>query len=244
MIDLHFHCLPGIDDGPATWDDAVSLCQAAFRDGTTTIVATPHVLREPWINDDRMLRADLIKSLNTRLGGRPRILSGCEYYFSLEALRVWDEGATSPIEGLNGTNYLLLEFPATVIPRSAESVIYELSLAGVIPVIAHPERNLVFAQDPSVLGRLVAVGAVTQVTASSITGDFGRGALAASQEFFHRGLVHVIASDAHSVDRRPPRMAAARERVRKEWGHEAEDALFEVNTLAITEGRPLEQVGV
>lgn len=240
MIDLHFHCLPGIDDGPATWDESVALCRAAAADGVTTIVATPHVLRDPWINDDRPTRDRLVATLNARLGGRPRILSGCEYYFSPEGLSLWEKGEEGPVVGLNGTSYLLIEFPATFVPPTAEAVFYEFSLVGVTPVVAHPERNLVFAREPEVLERLVSLGAIAQVTASSITGDFGRAALAACVELFRRGLIHVVASDAHSVARRPPRMAAARERVRKLWGTEAEAALFDANALAITGGKPLE----
>lgn len=233
MIDLHFHCLPGIDDGPADWDEAVALCRAAEADGVTTIVATPHVLRDQWLNDDAAPRDQLVVKLNALLGGSPAILPGCEYFFSSDALELWEQGSAGPLTGLNRSNYLLVEFPAIRIPEHAESVLYELVVAGVRPVIAHPERNLVFAAQPERLERFVEMGALCQVTASSVGGSFGRAAQVAADEFFQRGLIHVIASDSHSLDRRPPAMSRARETVSRRWGRDAEAILFDVAPTAI-----------
>lgn len=237
MIDLHFHCLPGIDDGPDTWDAAVALCRRAAEEGTTSIVATPHVLRDGWLNEDQRDRDELILKLNTLLGGVPAILPGCEFFYSYDAPELWEQGAEGPLTGLNRSSYLLLEFPGTLVPRDADNVIHELMVLGVTPVIAHPERNLEFARDPDLLARFVAKGAITQITASSLTGEFGRPPLVASGEFYRRGLVHLVASDAHNLVRRPPRLAAARERVRKDWGEAVEEILFEMNPLAVVEGR-------
>jgi protein-tyrosine phosphatase len=199
----------------------------AERDGVTTIVATPHVLRDPWLNEDAKSRSQMVAKLNSLLGGHPTILSGCEYYFSGDALELWERGEEGPLTGLNGSDYLLIEFPASRIPEHAESVIYEMAVAGVKPIIAHPERNLVFATQPDKLRRFVEIGALTQVTAGSITGDFGRGPYAAALDFYRRGLIHIVASDAHSIRKRPPMMSRARNVVRKTWGHDAEHVLFE-----------------
>ena len=199
MIDIHFHCLPGIDDGPRNWDEAVALCRAAESDGVDTIIATPHVLRDPWLNEQQIKRDELILELNTRLGGHPAVLPGCEYFFSSDAVNLWQLGAGGPLTGLNRSSFLLVEFPSTTIPMSAEAVFHELSVLGVTPVIAHPERNLVFAEQPEKLRRLLELGAMAQVTAGSIIGDFGKRAQAACDDFFKRGLVQFIASDAHSL---------------------------------------------
>lgn len=233
MIDVHFHCLPGIDDGPRDWDSAVALCQAAARDGVTTIVATPHVLRESWLNEDSGARDELLVQLNSLLGGSPAVVAGCEYFFSADALELWQQGSAGPLIGLNRSNYLLVEFPATRIPEQAESVLYEMNLAGVIPIIAHPERNLVFAESPERLQRFIDIGAYAQVTASSVTGAFGRAAQSACDEFFRRGLIHVVASDSHSLDRRPPSMSAGRDAVQQRWGREAVALMFDAMPMAI-----------
>lgn len=242
MIELHFHCLPGVDDGPGDWDEAVAMCRLAAAEGTEAIVATPHVHREPWINDDSGARDELILKLNTRLGGTPAVLPGCEYFFSAEAIDLWRGGSDGPLTGLNRSRYLLVEFPAATVPRTAESVFHELKISGAVPVIAHPERNLVFARSPERLEALVRKGALVQITAGSIIGHFGRGAQKASEDFFSRGLVHVVASDAHSLLRRRPMMKAAREYVAKNWGALAEQLLFDLNPRAVIASEPLPEV--
>lgn len=239
MIDLHFHCLPGLDDGPEDWDEAVALCRAAAADGTTSIVATPHVLREGWINDDPLVRDELILKLNTLLGGRPAILPGCEFWFSQDAVDLVLEGESGPLTLLNRGRALLVEFSPGVVPAAAEAVFHELLVNDVTPLVAHPERNLVFQRDPERLEGLVARGALVQVTAGSLLGDFGKGALAAAREMLARGLVHVVASDAHDAAKRRPRLSAAREWVRKGFGTDAESGLFEANPAALVSGRSL-----
>jgi protein-tyrosine phosphatase len=244
MIDVHFHCLPDVDDGPGDWEQAVALCRAAAAEGTTTLIATPHVLREPWLNDDPAVRDRLILKLNALLEGKPSVLAGCEYYFSSDAVQLWERGKWGPLTGLNRTNHLLLEFPSGGIPPGTEAIFHELSLLGVTPVIAHPERDRWLAGSPSRLEELVSRGAIAQITAGSLLGDFGAAASAACEEFFRRGLVHLIASDAHSTDRRPPRLAAARSYVRRTWGKQAEADLFETNPKALLQSESLPSLGV
>ncbi len=239
MLDLHFHCLPGIDDGPEGWEAAVALCQAAAAEGTTAIVATPHVLRGVWLNEDPGARDELLLRLNTLLGGTPAVLPGCEYFFGLDVVELWEEGAAGPLTGLNRSRYLLVEFGPGFVPPTAEAAFHELAVLGAVPVVAHPERNLDFARNPARLESLVAKGALLQVTAGSLVGDFGKTAQSFAEDLVSRGLVHLVASDAHSVDRRPPRMTAARERVRRMWGAEVEEGLFEANPKAIVENEGL-----
>jgi len=239
VIDVHCHCLPGIDDGPKDWNEAVALCRAAAAEGATTLVATPHVLRDRWLNDDPGARDELILKLNTMLGGKPSVLAGCEYYFSSDAIELVEMGSSGPLTRLNRTRYLLLEFPPGEMPEAARAIFHEFSLLKVTPVVAHPERSSFFVRDPGSLEELVARGALVQVTAGSLLGDFGNGPLAACQEFFRRGLVHLVASDAHSVQNRPPRLTAARERVRRDWGKEAEMGIFEANPRALLRSEPL-----
>jgi protein-tyrosine phosphatase len=243
VIDVHFHCLPGIDDGPDDWDEAIALCQAAADEGTTTLIATPHVLRGGWVNEDPAVRDQLILRLNTMLEGRPSVLAGCEYLFSSDAVQLVERGRWGPLTYLNRTRYLLLEFSPGEKPATTEAIFHELSLLEVTPVIAHPERSRIFANKPAQLEALVEKGALVQVTAGSLLGDFGPGPLAACEEFFRRGLIHLVASDAHSLDRRPPRLTAARERARRKWGPEAEDGIFEANPRALLRSEPIPWTG-
>jgi protein-tyrosine phosphatase len=224
MIDVHFHCLPGIDDGPRHWDDAIELCRTAGRQGTRTIVATPHVLRSPWLNEDRAERSALVAKLNDLVGGEPAIVEGCEYSISSEVLDLirLPEG---PLVGLNGSRHLLIEFTTSALPRDVDFLFHELIVGGSVPVIAHPERHPVFAASPEKLKRLVDLGAKAQLTAGSILGDFGRDAEKASRKFLEADLIFVVASDAHNLTRRPPRLAAAYERLRATYGEATAEGL-------------------
>ncbi len=239
MIDLHFHCLPGIDDGPKTFDEAVALCRAAAEEGVETVVATPHVLRDAWINEEPAARDGLVLRLNTLLGGRPAVLAGCEYYFSSEMLELVERGNAGPLTGLNRGHYLLVEFPPSVSTRTTEAIFHELSILGVTPVVAHPERHPVFRREPEALERLLRLGAVAQLTAGSLLGDFGERAKASSEELLRLGLVSLVASDSHSLELRPPRLAAARAHVRRVWGEECEFGLFESNPRAVLASKPI-----
>jgi protein-tyrosine phosphatase len=239
VIEIHFHCLPRVDDGPASWDEAVALCRAAAAEGTTRIVATPHVLRGSWANTNPVVRDRLVLALNERLAGPPRVLPGCEYYYSNELISLVKKGPASPLTGLARGHYLLIEFGPGHIPPLIVSVFHELRVLGLNPVVAHPERHLVFARQPKRLAEIAARGALVQITAGSLLGDFGKTAQKACEDFFRLGLVHAIASDAHSMSQRPPRMAPARERVRKKWGADAERGLFVDNPEAILASRPV-----
>ncbi len=238
MIDLHFHALPGLDDGPATLEESVALCRKAAAEGTTRVVATPHVLREPWLNEDPAARAEALARLNAALGGEPEVLPGCELMFSLDLLELVEAGSAGPVTALNGGRALLLEFAPGFVPREAAALLRELSISGWTPVVAHPERNLVFQQDPRRLYALLEKGALAQLTAASLLGEAGRSALALAEDLMDAGAAHLVASDAHNLTGRPPRLAAAREAVRRRWGAEAEKRLFETNPEKLLEGAP------
>lgn len=243
MIEIHFHCLPNVDDGPSSWDEAVALCRAAAAEGTTRIVATPHVLRGIWESPSPIVRDRLVDALNEELKGRPKILPGCEYFYSDEVIALVKRGPAGPLTGLGRGAYLLIEFEAVHVPPTAAATFHELRVLGIFPIIAHAERHSVFARQPEKLAELVHKGALAQITAGSLLGDFGKVAQKACEEFFRLGLVHAIASDAHSTDKRPPRMAAAREKVRKRWGADAERGLFVDNPEAILASRPVPFTG-
>ena len=237
MIDIHHHCLPGIDDGPADWDEAISQCRMAEAEGIDTIIATPHVRRGPWMNEDRRFLQKLTLELNQRLEGRPRVVLGCEYFFSHDILDVLD--GEQGILPLAGSRYILVEFPSMSVPPRINEVLHEIILRGWIPVIAHPERNFVFQEKLGLLRHLIEQGVRLQVTAGSIDGEFGAGSRKASIAMLDAEMVHFIATDAHNASRRPPRVRKTRATVEKRWGLDRERALFEENPRALLEQQPL-----
>lgn len=237
MIDIHHHCLPGVDDGPKDWDAAIAQCLDAVREGIETIVATPHVLRGAWQNSDRAKITALVTELQERVGSSPRILLGCEYFFAHDILELLREGRS--IIPLADSRYVLIELASNAVPPMLDEVFFQMQLDGWIPVIAHPERNLVLQAKPDLLHSLVARGARTQITAGSLTGQFGRTAERSARDWLIRGLVHVVATDAHSLDRRPPRFRDARAVVGSLAGERAAQALFYDNPKSIIENNVL-----
>jgi protein-tyrosine phosphatase len=125
------------------------------------------------------------------------------------------------------------------VPPLVRDPLYRIQLDGWMPIIAHPERNVVFQSKPDFLASLIRIGVKTQVTTGSVMGDFGPEAQATAVDWLKRGWVHVMATDAHNVTKRQPRFRAARERVSALAGEEIAQALFVDNPKSIVESRGL-----
>ncbi|HEX3070857.1 MAG TPA: CpsB/CapC family capsule biosynthesis tyrosine phosphatase [Thermoanaerobaculia bacterium] len=236
MIDLHHHCLPGVDDGPASMAEAIDLCKMAADEGIETIVATPHVLRGRWRNRSRAEYATLLDDLRSKTGTAPRLLLGSEYFFAHD---MDDMLRNESILPLAGSRYVLVEFASHAVPPLVREPLYRAQLEGWTPLIAHPERNLVFRSNPEILASLLRIGVKIQVTTGSLTGGFGKEAEAASIDWLQRGWIHVMATDAHNTTKRPPGFQAARRRVVELVGEEIAQALFTENPKSIVENRGL-----
>lgn len=239
MIDIHAHILPGIDDGAKTIEESLKMAQIAVTDGITKIIATPHVIAGLYENQ-KLDIIKLVSELNSRLKAENiplEILPGAEYRLEPELPQKLQKGA---LLTLNDTGkYLLAELPDTFIPEYAENVLYQIQLQGIIPVIAHPERNSVLAQNPDRLKKLIDKGMKAQVTTGSITGNFGSRAQKAGLYFLRQGLIHTAASDAHSARGRTPRLKSCSIAVKERFGEQAEDLLFHENPQRIILGQEL-----
>lgn len=209
MIDLHAHILPGLDDGPKTWDEALEMARLAEADGVTAIVATPHLFQHRGVyqgdlnGSEKVLAA--VQELREKLaeaGVNVNIFPGCEVPLFPELLDLLHNGSLLTLN--NGGRYLCLEMPDTVIPPATEDVVFQLNALGIIPIITHPERNLAFQEMPQKLVRLLQQGCLTQITASSLVGGFGRRVAGFTEQLVKKGYVQLMASDAHNARRRPP----------------------------------------
>ncbi len=205
MIDIHCHILPGIDDGAATIEDSLEMARAAVKEGITTIIATPHHKNNQFINPKTSILTK-VNDLNTVLKQENiplTILPGQEVRIYGEVL---EDYYKEEILTLNHTKYLFIEFPSSSVPRYAERLLYELQTEGIIPIIVHPERNKELQEKPELLYQLVKNGALTQVTASSVAGYFGKNVKKFSEQMIEHNLTHFIASDAHNVHNRSFKM--------------------------------------
>ena len=209
MIDLHTHILPGIDDGVKTEDDAVEFARAAWEDGTRTVVATPHC-REGFFFNDRETVLSGVRDLRARLereGVELRLEPGAEVHICPDLTeRVLDGRA--PTLADNGKT-LLFELSLSQYPVALEELLFQLKLAGLEVLFAHPERVRYFRDDPTRWEEMVRMGGLGQITTGSILGRFGTETREFSERLLRDGLIHVLASDAHNVLGRPPLMSEA-----------------------------------
>jgi protein-tyrosine phosphatase len=237
MIDVHHHCLPAVDDGPQQMAEAVEMCAMAAEEGIETIVATPHVLRGRWKNTSRRELDARIGELRERTNDTPRLLLGSEYFFAHDVDEVLRAGKA--IVPLAGSRYVLIELDANNVPPHIEGPLYRMQLDGWRPILAHPERNRVFQNRPELLVSLIEAGVRTQITAGSLTGDFGSTARKSAESWLRRGMVHFVATDAHNMTRRPPRTKKALAALRNLAGDDVAHALTKDNPRAVLENRPL-----
>ena len=238
MIDIHHHCLPGVDDGPGEWEEAVEMCRMAADEGIEAIIATPHVLRGRWPTPERADLESRIATLREKTNDTPRLVLGSEYFFGHDMAEVLQAGA--PIVPLADSRYVLVELAANSVPPLIEQPFYRIQLDGWVPIIAHPERNLILQSHPELVAEWIEHGARMQITTGSLTGDFGPEARRASHAWVRSGLVHFVATDAHNTTRRPPRIAAALATLRELVGDDAVEGLTVKNPRAVTENRGLE----
>jgi protein-tyrosine phosphatase len=202
VVDLHCHVLPGIDDGPARLEDSLALARVAHREGTRTLVATPHVSWR-YVNDPTTIarEVDEVREAVREADLDLQITSGAE----IAVPRLGDLTDEELCELRLGEGpWLLIESPLTQAGGDLEVVLDALHRRGHWIVLAHPERSPLFLRDPQRLGALVSKGVLCSITAGSLSGAFGREIRSFAAALIREGLVHNVSSDAHDVVRRPP----------------------------------------
>jgi protein-tyrosine phosphatase len=240
VIDLHTHVLPAIDDGPADMAGSVAVAEVAAHGGIRTLVATPHLRADhPGVRPREL--AGRVADLGRRLHehGLPvEVLSGAEVDLDAAAALSDEELALATLAA-NGRD-LLVETPYGPLPEDFAARLLALAGRGFRLTLAHPERNPTFQSDPARVGTLVEQGLLVQLTARSVAGR-RTPAAATARTLLGHGWAHVLASDAHAVDRRPPDLGSAL----RHAGDALPDLRAELHWMvtdaprAILEGRPL-----
>jgi protein-tyrosine phosphatase len=204
MLDLHCHILPGVDDGPATLEEALAVARFCVRDGITHIAATPHCHRHL-----RLLRADVLPHVARfneellQVGVPLAVLPGSEVQVTDTAAYRRDFGAGLYCHLGDGRAFTLLEFnwKKDLYPPDAPDLVRWLRERGMTPIVAHPERHAFFQEEPHRLRALVGAGAWLQVTVDSLLGNHGAAPEAAGAELLRSYPGVVLATDAHNLRR-------------------------------------------
>jgi len=236
LIDIHAHLLPGVDDGPRDWDEAIALIKQGIEDGIKAAVVSPHTLNGAYITTDKEVEGKL-QELRERIGeeGLPplNLYPGTELYLVSNPVEEIKKGRALPI---NQGSYVVIELPSTQVPPFVDDIFFRMRLQGYQAVINHPERNTVFQKNMAALGSLVDNGALTIITAGSVTGLFGSVVQRAALSIIEKGWGHCIATDAHHPDWRPMVLSKAYRGVEGRFGEDAAKRLFHDNPLKVIQG--------
>jgi protein-tyrosine phosphatase len=205
MIDIHAHILPGLDDGARTAEESLEMCKLYAAQGVASVVATPHLCDPRFPVSPEAVRTsveELARACREHAVNL-EILAGGDVRLEPELLEALDAAQVLTLG--DAGSHLLLELPAQTVPH-VEALVFELLLRGVTPVLSHPERNLELWRRPNRLAELVELGCLAQITAGSLLGRFGPWPRRTAERFLAAGLVHAVATDAHSA--RGPRSPA------------------------------------
>ncbi|WHZ57599.1 tyrosine-protein phosphatase [Metabacillus hrfriensis] len=220
MIDIHSHILPKVDDGAVSFEEAIQIAKSAVNEGITTIIATPHHQNGKYINYKQSI-LEKVEELNLLLKKEDvplSILPGQESRIHGDLLIELENDLILP---LNHTNYVFIELPSGHVPRYTEQMLFDIQMKGLTPIIVHPERNSEIIENPDLLYKLVSKGALTQITASSLTGHFGKNIKKFTLQLIESQLTHFLASDVHSLKNRPFRLANGYGVLNHEFGSDA-----------------------
>jgi protein-tyrosine phosphatase len=238
MVDMHCHILPGLDDGAKTIEDSLAMAEDAIADGITHVAATPHASANYCFDFARVSAAR--EELAAKIGDRLVLATGCDFHMSPENLVAIRKNPRPYC--INQKDYLLVEFNEFSIPPSMNQALHELMLAGIRPIITHPERNAILRTHPERLKQWIRQGCYAQITAGSLTGVFGASPREFAWAWLVAGLVHFISSDAHNTTRRPLKLKFAYAAVEAELDEQKARALLIDNPLAAFEGRVLSYI--
>ncbi|WP_372740606.1 tyrosine-protein phosphatase [Neptunomonas sp.] len=238
MIDLHCHLLPGVDDGAVDLPEALSLARLAVADGISHAVLTPHVHPGRYDNSiaglqphfvafkEALAEADI--ALAVSLAGEVRL--------SPEVLQLVAADELPFIGTWNGYNVVLLELPHSHIPPGSDKLVKWLLARNILPMIAHPERNKDIIHNLDKILPFVDLGCLFQITAMSVTGEFGMPAHQRAHEILENNWATVIATDGHNLQHRPPILSKARHVIEQMYGAARAELLFDKNPQRILFG--------
>lgn len=212
VIDLHSHILPNIDDGAGSLEVSLAMLDAYRSLGARTVFATPHLTGR--LDADYRTRVD---AAFCEVANRARAIGiGLERGFEIRL----DPGTPAQLRSgapvtLAGTRVALIDLPFTAWPHYADDTLFAVQTSGFIPVLAHPERYPGVQHNPDIARRLVDRGILLQVTAGSFSGIFGRSAKRSAESLLAMGLVHLVATDAHSAGHRMAAVPSGLKRLRQ-----------------------------
>ncbi|MCR1900067.1 protein tyrosine phosphatase [Irregularibacter muris] len=208
MWDFHSHILPNIDDGAKDSNETIKMAKIAVQEGIHTMVATPHYIPfDHEVHKDEILES--IKKINEALKRENipiKILPGMEVFADWEILKRIDQGQ---ILTINDTRYILIELPMHNIPDDIDDLFFEIEVRGLLPILAHPERNRKIQNNQNIVAKWIEKGVLTQINTGSLMGILGQASQETAGILLKHNMVHLLGTDAHTSGRRSPEIKEA-----------------------------------
>ena len=199
MIDIHNHIIPNVDDGSKNIDESISMLNTAINQGISDVVSTVHFQHPKMDNKNNFeeLNQKLIILQNT-IGNKIKLHLAAEVFYLPNLVSIKSEKYTVFKNG----KYMLIEFLPYFLPINYEVQLKQLIRSGTTPIIAHPERNIIFRKNITLIEQLIQMGCLMQINGGSLLGNFGRHCKDFSIKLLRYKMVHFLSSDAHNSRKR------------------------------------------
>ncbi|MFM9825237.1 tyrosine-protein phosphatase [Flavobacterium sp.] len=197
-VDIHSHLLPGIDDGSTSFAETLLLTQGMLEIGITQFITTPHIIEHVWDNTK-----DTIQTLETKTADELNknnisvpFKAAAEYLMDDQFIRLFKSGQLLTLKD----NYVLVEISYTNPPIQLYNIIFDLRIAGFIPVLAHPERYVFYHYNFEEYKKLKKAGCLFQLNLLSLVGYYGIGITKIAEKLLEKGLYDFVGSDIHNYN--------------------------------------------
>lgn len=197
FIDIHSHLLPGIDDGASTLDDTLALVKAMQDLGVSEITTTPHIIQYVWDNTkDGILKQEAITVKKVRENGfELPFKAAAEYLMDDQFVTLFKAGTLLTLKD----NYVLVEMSYINAPIQLYTILFDLQVAGYIPILAHPERYLFYHNNLGEYDKLLRAGCIFQLNLLSIVGYYGEGVAKIANTLLQKGKYTYVGTDVHHL---------------------------------------------
>lgn len=194
-VDIHSHLLPGIDDGAQTFEDSLRLMNALQSFGVTQFITTPHVIQHVWDNTYEKITStknSTVQELKKRNIKLP-FQAAAEYLMDDQFVKLFQSHDLLTLKD----NYVLVEMSYINAPIQLYTIVFDLQVAGYIPVLAHPERYLFYHNNFEEYHKLKRAGCLFQLNLLSVVGYYGEGVVKIAERLLQKGMYDYVGSDVH-----------------------------------------------
>jgi len=238
FFDLHSHMLCGVDDGAKSPEEMFAMLEASYEDGVRALCLTPHF--SPYHFGDTTESSKrsfaILKEYVAEKHPDMKLYLGHELGYYHGCLAALESGECRRI---NQSRYVLVDFPASVDFYELNSAVDRLQRAGYFVILAHTERYACLHKERGWIEDFVDNGGIVQLNASSACGSWGKSVEKQWKKLVKHGLVHIISSDGHGLERRSPKISVCMPMLQKYLDDDMINELVWGNACRVVADRPI-----